>query len=197
MFTTADERQLLNSRITHIDGDVPKTLADPPQRHRRRVTIAAPGEVEHECGGDDELEECTTSNRDYLTEWAEHEVSRLMDRQVNSIQKAAPFRVTHQWNRIQRQRDREREAGIGGGGTRLVVLRHVERWRGHASWTVIASCRQRSYELTVSPEQRRYARSADAVFLTPVSLFLKSRCEPGHAQRAFCVAVPSYARAAC
>src|SRR5436190_12418756 len=89
VLSTADERQLLHPSITHVDRDVPQILCNPPQRNRRRMTIAAFGEVQHERHRHDELEQRAAGNADHLAEDAEHKVSGLVNGEVDSVEQAA------------------------------------------------------------------------------------------------------------
>src|SRR6185312_13762209 len=86
VFTTANERQHLTARVGRVHGHIPETLSHPPERDARGVAIAAAPEVGDEHCGHDELAECATGHANELAEWAEHEMSRLMNGEVHAVE---------------------------------------------------------------------------------------------------------------
>src|SRR5947209_4817969 len=103
VFATADEWQLLHPRIAHVHGDVPEILRDPPERDARGMTITLSREVPGERRGNNQLEERSSRKLNHVPEWREDEMPRLVNREIDSVEKASCFRMAHQRNGVQRE----------------------------------------------------------------------------------------------
>src|SRR5690348_17208854 len=101
VFAAANERQLLRPRIADVDRDVPQILRDPPERHCRRMPVAAAGEVHEEDGRDDELEKRAARELDNLAKWREDEVPCLVDREIDRVEKAPRLGMPHERNPVE------------------------------------------------------------------------------------------------
>ncbi len=109
---TTDERQVLRARVTDVARDVPAVLSRPPERDRRRMPVALQGEIAGECQRDDELKECAAEDVHELAERGEHQVTRLVDGEVDVVHEAEVARMRGQVPAIRSEQERDGQPGV-------------------------------------------------------------------------------------
>jgi len=85
MLATADQRQFLGAGVSHIDGDVPAALPQPPERYRGTVAVAPTPQGHGEHGWHDELEEGSAQDGQDLTIEGEHQMTGFVNREVEAV----------------------------------------------------------------------------------------------------------------
>jgi TonB family protein len=122
VFPSANERECLRARVADVDRDVPAVLRDPPESDARRVTVGALPEVDDEGSRQAELEERSTEEPQKLAEGREDEMTGLVDRQIDRVEKASGLRPKEARHPVQGERAAEQEAQaavVFGCGSRL------------------------------------------------------------------------------
>jgi hypothetical protein len=86
MLAAPHQRQFLGAGVSHIDGDVPTVLSQPPEGHRGTVAVASTPQRHCEDGRYDELEEGSAEDAQNLTIEAEYQMAGFVNGEIEAVE---------------------------------------------------------------------------------------------------------------